>query len=71
MINCHSINNSSMLTEIEYDNEKELLRIKFAKGGWYEYSEVPKVIYEGLLNATSAGKYFLANIKDKFSTEKF
>lgn len=66
----HHVTRSTMITEIEYDSEKKLLILIFGKGGKYEYSDVPKDIYEALLGAESIGKYFLANVKDKFETVK-
>lgn len=61
---------SSMISDIEYDDVEKLLRVKFAKGGWYEYQDVSKKTYDEFINAESAGKYFLANIKDKYVTER-
>ena len=66
----HTVTRSSMITEIEYDDSEKLLKLKFAKGGWYEYNDVPKEVYQDLLNSESIGKYFLANIKDKYKTER-
>jgi hypothetical protein len=66
----HHVTRSSMITEMEYDEAEKLLRLKFAKGGWYEYQDVPEEVYQELLNAESIGKYFLASIKGKFPTEK-
>lgn len=74
----HHVTRSTMITEIEYDAEKQLLwlvfgkggKYVFGKGGKYEYKDVPKDIYEGLLGAESIGKYFLANVKGSFETEK-
>ncbi len=63
--------NSSMLSECEYDEAEKLLRIKFTKGGWYGYLDVPKTVYEELLSADSAGKYFLSSIKNKYEVEKY
>lgn len=66
----HHVTRSTMITEIEYDAEKQLLWLAFGKGGKYEYKDVPKDVYEGLLGAESIGKYFLANVKGHFETEK-
>ncbi len=67
----HYATRSSMISEVEYDEENKLLRLKFTKGGWYEYKDVPKEVYLELINADSIGKYFLANIKNKYETKKF
>ena len=46
------------------------LFLQFKNGTIYKYKDVPFVLEENLSNADSFGKYFLANIKDKFVTEK-
>lgn len=46
------------------------LILKFKNGGHYRYSNIPAAIYHEFLNAESHGKYFYANIKSKFLTEK-
>ncbi len=59
---------SSMIREVGY--EDATLEIDFHKGGTYQYSGVPQEEYDSLMSADSCGKYFLANIKDKYPTTK-
>lgn len=66
----HHVTRSSMISEFDYDSDEKLLTLTFTKGGKYQYEDVLKDVYEGLLNAESIGKYFLANIKNKYKTEK-
>ena len=66
----HTVTRSTMISEIEYNEDEKLLRLKFAKGGWYEYKDVPKEVYSDLLASDSIGKYFLANIKNRYETAK-
>ena len=67
----HHVTRSSMISEIEYNSDEKLLTLTFGKGGQkYNYSDVPKQVYEDLLASDSVGKYFLANIRDKYSTER-
>lgn len=66
----HHVTRSTMITEVEYDSDKKLLTLTFGRGGKYNYEEVPKEVYDALLGAESIGKYFLANIKNKYATEK-
>lgn len=54
---------SSDLAAVGYDEDTATLRIEFLKGGTYEYHGVPKDIYDGLINASSKGKYFDQFIK--------
>jgi hypothetical protein len=66
----HTVTRSSMISEVDYDSDEKLLTLTFSKGGKYQYEDVSKDVYEGLLNAESIGKYFLAHIKNKYVTEK-
>ncbi|KZX11337.1 hypothetical protein MBORA_15820 [Methanobrevibacter oralis] len=61
---------SSNLESVGYDPSTETLRIKFLKSGLYEYYNVPQDVYDGLMAASSKGKYFHNNIKDKYPYTK-
>ncbi len=58
---------SSMIHAVGYDAEKRILEIVFNTGRTYQYFDVPPEEYEGLLNADSKGRYFLANIRDVYA----
>lgn len=55
--------NSSNLASVGYDETSNTLEIEFNHGGIYQYSNVPESVYSGLMNASSHGQYFDANIK--------
>ena len=57
---------SSNLRSIGYDEDKEILEVEFLHGGIYQYIDVPKDEYEGLMGADSHGKYFSANIRNNY-----
>lgn len=57
---------SSNLSEAEYDPFMRVLTLHFRKGGVYEYIDVDREVYDGLLESTSAGQYFHSHIKGKF-----
>jgi len=61
---------SSNLASVGYDEHEEILEIEFQHGGVYQYFDVPKKVYEELMNAESHGKYFSANIRNKYHYEK-
>lgn len=61
---------SSDLASVGYDENSHILEIEFLRGGIYQYSGVPKNIYEGLMSASSKGKYFHRYIRDNYSTVK-
>ena len=61
---------SSNLHSVEYDVESRVLEITFRGGSIYEYADVDQGTYDGLLTATSPGKYFAEHVKDKFAYTK-
>lgn len=60
---------SSNIVSVGYDNVSETLEIEF-ENGVYQYSGVPKAAHSGLMGASSAGRYFYKNIKDKYACVK-
>ena len=58
---------SSMIEAVAYDEDSQLLTVRFNSGRAYEYYEVEKEVYEGLLNASSAGSYFQYEIRGVYS----
>lgn len=57
---------SSMIASIGYDLKGYLLEIEFNSGGIYQYFDVSKKEYEGLMKAESHGQYFLQNIREVY-----
>ena len=49
---------SSVIASVKYDDDRSVLEITFHTGRVYHYSNVPRGVYEELLTAESAGKYF-------------
>ena len=61
---------SSNIRSVGYDPESSTLEVEFITGSIYQYSNVPESEYEGLMNATSKGKYLNRNIKDRYQDTK-
>ena len=57
---------SSNIQSIGYDADAQILEIQFNNGGVYQYSGVPEYEHTGMMNAESHGKYFHANIKNRY-----
>jgi len=57
---------SSLITEIGYNAEKKVLRVKFKNGAIYDYSDFPKKMYNDMLTSESVGKYFHSRVKSIF-----
>jgi len=61
---------SSNIDGVYYNEIGRYLLIKFHHGGIYKYENVSKAIYNGLLEAKSAGRYFNDYIKRNNSSSK-
>jgi hypothetical protein len=61
---------SSNIVAIGYDPDSQTLEIEFKGGALYQYFSVPQSEYESLLNASSIGSYFHANIKNRYQFSK-
>ena len=58
---------STAIYAVNYDPSTRVLTIWFQHGAHgYNYYSVPLVIYDGLLAASSKGRYFNAYIRDQY-----
>jgi hypothetical protein len=64
------VEGSSSIASYKYNDVKEKLTIEFIGGAKYKYFGVDMQTFLALEGAESVGKFFAANIKDKFATEK-
>jgi KTSC domain-containing protein len=60
---------SSAIEAVTYDKTNQTLDVEFREGHSYRYMRVPGVIYQGLLNAESAGMFW-NGVKDGFEYVK-
>lgn len=61
---------SSNLASIGYEAGNEILEVEFNHGGVYQYFDVPQDVYQELMDASSHGVYFSANIRNDYEYEK-
>jgi hypothetical protein len=61
---------SSNIAAVGYVEQTETLVIEFLNGSSYEYGNVPLVVYNDLMNASSVGSYFNREIKDNYPCNK-
>lgn len=54
---------SSNVESVGFDEDSETLEVEFKNGTLYQYFDVPKNVYEGLVGSDSVGGYLAANIK--------
>lgn len=62
---------SSVIAEIEYYAEVEMLVVYFISGKKYVYEKVPEDVYYYLLKAESVGAYYNEKVKGQFNSTKF
>lgn len=58
---------SSNIKSIGYDSDRKTLEVEFINGGVYQYFEITEDIYESIVSSASIAKYFITNIKDRYS----
>jgi len=61
---------SSIIETVKYEPSTKVLTIEFDTGSVYDYADVPAKAYDDLLKADSKGKFFHAEIKDKYKDTK-
>jgi len=61
---------SSALRSVGYAAGSQTLAITFESGSTYEYSGVPRHVYEELLSAPSKGTYFNTHVKGRYSCRR-
>ena len=61
---------SSLIKAVGFNEEKEELHVEFHKGGEYLYQGVSRHVFEALIDAHSAGAFFLKNVKYQYECIK-
>ncbi|MEO7909370.1 MAG: KTSC domain-containing protein [Roseiflexaceae bacterium] len=61
---------SSMIYAFGYDEQQQVLEVIFKRTGVYRYLNVPKEVYQQLLDADSKGSYMRDLIIDMYPTER-
>jgi len=61
---------SSNIADILYNEDTNELAVEFLNGSIYVYQDVPEHIFTEFLEAESHGKYFYANVRDRFIFRK-
>lgn len=61
---------SSNIAAIGYDSATEILKIEFLDGAIYEYRNIPQVVYDGLMSASSHGSYLNREIRNTYPYER-
>jgi KTSC domain len=60
--------NSSAISRVGYNEQDQTLTVTFLQSGrTYTYYDVPITIYRGIVRASSPGRYFNFNVKNRYS----
>ena len=57
---------STAIHEIDYDEDRAKLLVRFASGERYVYVGVPGEVHRSFVGADSKGRFFQAEIRDKY-----
>lgn len=57
---------SAWLAAADYQDATAVLELEFCTGAVYQYAAVPPEIFAGLQQAESAGRFFNAQIRNRF-----
>ena len=63
--------NSSNISEAIYHPHSKILEVCFHSGHVYRYTGVPNYIFQELIGADSAGRFYNKRIKGKFSSMRW
>ena len=61
---------SSVIRSVGYEPATAILEVEFQTDRKYRYFSVPRSIYQGLLDAPSAGTYFNQHLRDRYPDER-
>jgi KTSC domain len=61
---------SSNIAAAGYDDEGRRLVLRFRSGSAYEYLDVDRHVFEELLTADSAGRFYNQHIKGQFTSNR-
>ncbi|MGN6690993.1 MAG: KTSC domain-containing protein [Sphingopyxis sp.] len=61
---------STLIDRAGFDDEAQILCLRFIDTGCYFYFDVPRTVFEALCTATSPGQFFNKHIKGRFRFER-
>lgn len=61
---------SAAIFAIDYDTRRRRLHVTFVSGQRYAYDEVPGEVHRAFLDAESKGRFFQAQIRDRYRHAK-
>lgn len=62
---------SDSLKAIKYDETQQRLFVEFNNGGVYTFKNVPLAVWYAFASASSKGKFFIQNIKGRYTDDRY
>jgi hypothetical protein len=66
----NNFENSSNILRADFDPLMNSLKVYFRSGGVYLYLDVERSVFNDFVASESAGKFFVANIKDDYEFQR-
>ena len=60
---------SEAISDVEYDAARRWLFVRFVSGAWYAYLDVPPTVHQAFLGADSKGRFFQAQVRDRYACQ--
>lgn len=60
--------NSSNLSEVTYHSPTQTMEITFHSGHIYRYANIPRNVFQDLISAPSAGRFYNRFIRGRFDS---
>ncbi|MCH8080061.1 MAG: KTSC domain-containing protein [Proteobacteria bacterium] len=61
---------SSNIEAIGYDDDTQELHVQFLSSGYYVYSDVPREVFDDLMNSPSKGSFLNREVKSIYQFTK-
>ncbi len=61
---------STSITSVAYAAPTQILEVVFRRGTVYRYRSVPADVFDAFLVAPSKGRYFNANVRDRYEHDR-
>ena len=62
---------SELIYSVNYDSAAQMLTVVLYEDGVYDYADVPKEVYDGLVKASDRDQYYRDTIRTGFKGKKF
>jgi KTSC domain-containing protein len=61
---------STTIERVDYDEAQQSLDVWLRNGSAYRYIDVPRTVFTEMVEAPSAGRYFVDHVRERYSVER-